>query len=137
MRWHGGGRKPLTVKDATLIDDLRSLVEPSTRGGSASIAIMDGKGSPQPRQDRDRTQCAILQGDDRPWFFRTVSFTGSALSGEDDMLDPALAGGDQMMLDQLKRRDFTTLFIGVATWPLAARAAAGDAGDRVTRRRLA
>ncbi len=50
MRRHGGGRKPLIVKDATLIDDLRSLVEPSTPRGSASIAIMDGEESAQPRR---------------------------------------------------------------------------------------
>jgi transposase len=32
VRRPGGGRKPLTTKDATLLDDLRRLVEPSTRG---------------------------------------------------------------------------------------------------------
>jgi hypothetical protein len=31
-RRHGGGRKALTVMDASLLDDLRALVDPATRG---------------------------------------------------------------------------------------------------------
>jgi hypothetical protein len=38
-----------------------------------------------------------------------------------------------MQLVHLKRREFITLLCGVAAWPLAARAAAGNAGDWVPR----
>jgi len=36
VRRPGGGRKPLSETDATLLDDLRSLVEPTTRGDPQS-----------------------------------------------------------------------------------------------------
>ncbi len=36
VRRPGGGRKPLSKTDATLLDDLRSLVEPATRGDPQS-----------------------------------------------------------------------------------------------------
>ena len=36
MRSPGGGRKPLSETDASLLDDLRSLVEPATRGDPQS-----------------------------------------------------------------------------------------------------
>jgi hypothetical protein len=36
VRRAGGGRKPLSAMDASLVDDLRSLVEPETRGDPQS-----------------------------------------------------------------------------------------------------
>ena len=36
VRRPGGGRKPMTSTDASLTDDLRSLVEPDTRGDPQS-----------------------------------------------------------------------------------------------------
>jgi transposase len=43
VRRPGGGRKPLTVKDATLIDDLRGLLEPSTRGDPQAALLWTAK----------------------------------------------------------------------------------------------
>ena len=43
VRRPGGGRKPLTVKDATLLDDLCSLVEPSTRGDPQAALLWTAK----------------------------------------------------------------------------------------------
>lgn len=43
VRRPGGGRKPLTVKDATLLDDLRGLVEPSTRGDPQTPLLWTAK----------------------------------------------------------------------------------------------
>jgi len=43
VRRPGGGRKPLMVKDATLLDDLRSLVEPSTRGDPQAALLWTAK----------------------------------------------------------------------------------------------
>jgi transposase len=43
IRKPGGGRKPLTAKDPTLLDDLRSLVEPSTRGDPQASLLWTAK----------------------------------------------------------------------------------------------
>jgi hypothetical protein len=41
-----------------------------------------------------------------------------------------------MQFDKLKRREFITLLCGAAGWPVAARAAAGNARDRVPRQQV-
>jgi len=43
VRKPGGGRKSLTAKDPTLLDDLRSLVEPSTRGDPQAPLLWSAK----------------------------------------------------------------------------------------------
>jgi len=43
VRKPGGGRKSLTAKDPTLLDDLRSLVEPSTRGDPQASLLWTAK----------------------------------------------------------------------------------------------
>ena len=43
IRKPGGGRKSLTAKDPTLLDDLRSLVEPSTRGDPQASLLWTAK----------------------------------------------------------------------------------------------
>jgi hypothetical protein len=37
----------------------------------------------------------------------------------------------------MNKREFITLLVGVAGWPLAARAAAGDAGDWIPKQLIA
>ena len=41
IRQPGGGRKPLSETDASLLDDLRALVEPQTRGDPQSPLPVD------------------------------------------------------------------------------------------------
>jgi len=43
VRRVGGGRRPLSETDANLLDDLRALVEPETRGDPQSAAAVDSK----------------------------------------------------------------------------------------------
>lgn len=43
IRKPGGGRKSLTARDPTLLDDLRSLVEPSTRGDPQAALLWTAK----------------------------------------------------------------------------------------------
>ncbi|MGH7224806.1 MAG: ISAzo13 family transposase [Gemmataceae bacterium] len=43
IRKPGGGRKSLTAKDPTLLDDLRGLVEPSTRGDPQATLLWTAK----------------------------------------------------------------------------------------------
>lgn len=43
VRRPGGGRKPLAAQDATLLDDLRALVEPETRGDPQAPLLWTAK----------------------------------------------------------------------------------------------
>src|SRR5271170_173864 len=43
VRRPGAGRKPLTETDPSLLDDLRALVEPATRGESGKAFAVDGQ----------------------------------------------------------------------------------------------
>ena len=44
VRRAGGGRKALAAQDATLLDDLRGLVEPETRGDPEAPLLWTAKG---------------------------------------------------------------------------------------------